>query len=139
MMVMIVQCASVQQWDVQEPVQATPVVDGGDTLPPMPVSTYPGYDQYQATPTLVNRHTPSPSHLTPYISELWLSVRFGNSFYIVDSDILFIAKQLPFYTQNRWLVLDKTLLEIMVYLYILVFSNFLIAGRSRWVNNSKIK
>ena len=31
----------------------------------MPVSTYPGYYQYQARPTLVNIHTPPPSHLTP--------------------------------------------------------------------------
>ena len=35
--------------------------------PAMPVSTYPGY--YQATPTLVNIHTPSLSHLTPCISD----------------------------------------------------------------------
>ena len=106
----------------------------GNTLPPCLASIniswlrpIPGHTN-TSKQTHTNTLTSHTSHLPPHLK---LSGRFGNLFYIVDSDILFIAKQLPFYTQNRWLVLDKTLLEIMVYLYILVFSNFLIAGRSR--------
>ena len=70
---------------------------GGDTLPTMPVSSYPGY--YQSTPTSVNIKTPHTSHPSPHTSHFTPNTLQDPqpgparlSSYIVSSDkVIFIA------------------------------------------------